>query len=450
MDTMRYTGIQNWQVLQQIDGFAGVTITGEIDGWLKNPVLEAEISCAAAFYGVRLQIAEEDTGRALTPWVEAKAENGVWSCEITGIPVGGLYCVRQQLVFYSEEKGFSNWAFANVVKHIGVGDVYLIAGQSNAVGWAKGLMYDPVQLGVSMFEQGSGWELACQPMGGRGSAFFTFGKQLNTRLGYPIGLIPRAIGGAPITDWMDGGCHMERLKKEEIGRIKGVLWYQGCTEANDGGECDYAGMFENVVEQFRKKFEDDTLPVITFQLNRLRSFDASGVHDAGYDRIREIQRTMPKRIPNVYVLPTIDLTTMSDSIHNSMASNRYLGERAAWFAMDVIYGRDKIYEVPDIERIEQIGGKTLKLIFQGITSTLDAFGVAPWELSVCAEDAVGVNPIVGYRIEGNRLLVECERALEGEVFVKSQYGSNPKNVIIDAESQIPILCFSNVKSEKNV
>jgi hypothetical protein len=299
--------------------------------------------------------------------------------------------------------------------------------------------FDPPQPEICKLNNSGEWEMATQPLSGTGhSMFMNFARALNRKLGYPIGLIPRAVGGSSITEWINGGCHMESLKKEQMGEIKGVLWYQGCNEAAKNKYEDYASKFEDVVCQLRKKFHDDKLNVITFQLNRELSGDDE---NAGWTNIREVQRNIPNIIDNTYVIPTIDMRDMSDCIHNSSNSNMILGERAANLVLSVIYKVENECFAPNINSINITDKNQMKLTFDNVYGELFAFNVASEELPICVTDGLGENLIADYSIDKDVITLKTQRNISGKISVMAQYGQNPKNIIIDTRSRLPMLCF---------
>ncbi|MEZ4628259.1 MAG: sialate O-acetylesterase [Eubacteriales bacterium] len=53
----------------------------------------------------------------------------------------------------------------DMVHHVGVGDVFVIAGQSNAAGRAKDPIEDAPEIGVSLLRDSGKWDLAAHPLG---------------------------------------------------------------------------------------------------------------------------------------------------------------------------------------------------------------------------------------------------------------------------------------------
>ncbi len=440
---MKVIGLQNWQVLQQVDGRAAVCFDITLDGWFENPVTEAEIKFSEKIYGINIRVVDETTGDVVVPWQEFRVNNRRCTGTIADIPTGGPYVFQTQYVFYNGSE-FNSWSGENVACHVGVGDIFLIAGQSNAVGCAKETYYEEPDINVRKLDSSGKWDMAFEPLGDVGySPFLTFAKQISKLTGYPTGLIPRAVGGSAVSTWVNGGVHLEKVKAENIENIKGVLWYQGCTDAEIGLWETYKQSFSEFAGEIRKKFNNSKLPIITFQLNRNKSCKNDPAKNMGYDNIREIQRQIPKELLEVYVIPTVDMMKMSDSIHNSVSSNKLLGERAADFAADVIYKQKSVYRAPDIEKITQISDVELELEFSNVVNRLTAYGVSPHDLPVCVQDSCGESCIVDYEIKNNKILLKLERPIDlSSAFVKAEYGSDPLNVIIDDESRLPVLCFT--------
>ena len=434
--SMKIEGLSSWQIIQQENGVGKVSFCGTVDEWLVNPVTDEEKKASADFLGVEFCFTDEEEGRPVTEYVKAQnLENGKFKCEIANIPLGGLYTLKRRLIF----KDYFWDGNANIY-HVAVGDIYLITGQSNAVGWSRGYFNEPIDLNVRMYSQNV-WNVASQPLGGHNySPFVSFGKLLSKKLGYPVGLIPTAVGGSPLMSWVPEGNCFKQMKKliNGIDKIKGILWY-------DGFDSGYAQEFKRFVSETRSIFGDDKIPVITFQLNRLRDYAHVEISREGYSQIREIQRRMPEHINDLYVIPTIDLSAMSDAIHNSVMSNRMLGERTAELALDVIYHKQHAFKAPDIEKIEKIGDNKIKLIFKNVERSLDAFSVAPIDLPVRVEDENGIKEVASYEIDKNEITVTLSENVGNGAMASCQYGEDPKNIIIDGDTQLPVLCFNKFK-----
>ena len=109
------------------------------------------------------------------------------------------------------------------------------------------------------------------------SPWLAFALALKRELGYPIGLIQTSVGGSPLSAWNpeENGIlfrNMIRTVSMCGGRVKGVLWYQGETDA--GGETETAGYLERFagfVSAVRREMNAPLLPFFTVQLNKFLS-----------------------------------------------------------------------------------------------------------------------------------------------------------------------------------
>lgn len=447
MRVLETLNVQDWQLFQQHDGKTDINIVMRLNenGWLNKPQIEAERQFEKVFYGVRCRCINENTGETVTAWTQAERKGIIFECAIKDVPAGGPYQLQTELIFRSEQID-QNCKTNNAANHVGVGDIFLIAGQSNADGSAKGMHFDEIDMNVRSYKNGE-WSVASQPLGNgyTHSPFLVFGKLLSKKLGYPIALLSRAVGGSPIKTWINGGEHMENLKKEKIGKIKGILWYQGCEEAARNQYDTYEELFCDFLRTARGLFDDDNLPVITFQLNRLLSSEiCSETVNVGWENIREVQRQIAQRHDNVYLVPTVDMKTMSDHIHNSVASNKALGERCAMYALDRIYNRT-VFRAPELRKAQRTGENVLVLEFDNVTNDLCAFSVTPDKLPIMLEDRNGKNEIEKYEICKNKITVYTSRSIDDGTSVKIHFGANPEYIITDFETQLPVVCIKNAE-----
>lgn len=118
---------------------------------------------------------------------------------------------------------------------VGVGELFVIAGQSNAAG-SSGELHMPTtpwmrsaRLSGDQLAWGNGADP--QVLGAAGSPWPVVGDRLGTRLHMPIGMINVAEGGTGIHEWQPGKLHYQRLlaalKAAGPGRVRAVLWQQG-------------------------------------------------------------------------------------------------------------------------------------------------------------------------------------------------------------------------------
>jgi len=446
-------GPKDWEILQQENGVASFDVGGEC-------YLEAEKDCEAAQiegYRVMARIVFEDTDEPVTEWIEAKHTEDKWNVHFEDVPAGGLY--RLTAIIMTNSHSWIEWGMGGLlIHHFGVGDLYVITGQSNAAGIGKGVISEPAELGVHVLRNCEKWDLATNPLYEKRSYHgpaVSFGKKLKSKLHYPIGLIPCAYGGSSLAQWLpdeDGlwfNYMIDVMKVNNI-KIKGVLWSHGSTDANGNGAIGYKERFGKFVNAIRDYCKNDKLPIITYQANRWLDDvkENEEKYDNGWDRLREEQRQAAREMSNVYIVPSIDAGKMTDGIHNSKASNIMLGERAAEKVLYEIYGIGMNPAAPDLECAKYVDDKTVELEFSNVADTLMTFHVFAKRLPVMINDDRGVVEIVDYKIDKNILFLNLARETKGNAYVKCQYGRNPFGIIQDMGKQLPVLCFSNVLIKK--
>lgn len=451
-------GPQNWQIIQQINGNAEIRLSGS---WILKEGFNGDVK-------VFVRIVREDSGDSVVKWMECEHfDGGRWSAAIKNIPVGGLYRIETCLAF-SGNNWAIEWGFrGDMIHHIGVGDLYVIAGQSNAVGYGKDPIYDPPEIGVHLFRNNGEWDLASHPLNDSTdtihnentelvnsgySPYIKFSKILKKNLGYPIGLIQAALGGSDLAAWNtdeNGYLYRNMFRKIKLcgGRIKGVLWYQGCSDADGGSHDKYLQRFKGFVSNLRKDLPDQELPFLTVQLNR-RVGVGDEMKNIGWGSVREAQRQAARVISNIYVVPALDCS-LSDDIHNSSAANIMLGERLAKMALSKIYAKKYACCAPDLSRAVLAGENKICLMFDNVYGRLSTFGMCIDEMPFTVVDEEGKAGITNCEVkDGNTIVLELDRKLKGKVFVHGAYEQNPKYFLPhDIETHLPMLAFYRVKLE---
>lgn len=453
-------GPSSWQILQQENGYATIELAGRWDYAeivAMTDELFKEVQVVAAVFN-------EDDGSQVIPWEYINIErDGTWSHTLEKVPAGGLYRIETGLKM--RNMGYCHdWDFrGDMIHHIGVGDLYVIAGQSNAVGYAKDPIYDPPEYGVHMLRSNGTWDLATHPFGDSTdtiheentdfsntghSPFLTLGKKIKEKVNYPIGLIPTALGGSAIRQWdtdQQGELWRAMIKviKNIGGKISGILWYQGCTDGDhiDTAEA-YHYTFTKVVERTRKELNIPGLPWFTVQLNR-QAYTASMPegHDRGWGQLREAQRKAARTIPGVYVIPSTDCT-LSDSIHNKAAANMMLGQRMARMVLKYNYGIETFCDAPDLMYIDRRDdNNALGLHFDNVYESI-IFRGGDVNKIFMVEDDSGVVPASDYDVYGDEVVLKMERQLQGRVYVSGLWQSCPAfEVPVESTTRLPILSF---------
>lgn len=453
-------GPTDWQILQQENGFAKVELSGRFIR-IHKPEVEEQAAETPKIYAM---VSKEETGEPIVWWTECTLSGEKWSVTLD-IPAGGPYTIHTSM---TEMKGenWSEWGTrGDIIQHIGVGDLYVIAGQSNSAGYGKDFVYDPPEFGIHIYKNNKSWNLATHPLQDSTGAesnpnrdgantghslYLSFAKYLKRDLGYPIGLIQTSQGASSLAAWHpDEKGHLYRNMIQRIkecgGKIKGVVWYQGCSETGDIKNA------ESYLERFRvmrdKMFEElnvENIPFIVFQLSYCNDGkDSEG--DREWGTVRDQLRRMNRELKNTYVIPTTD-STFSDQIHISALSNIRLGERAAKIVLCHLFGKNYMCDAPDIGCVKRINDTTVEIIFDNVYERLET-RVNGENLSIYAEDSDGIASVTEYQItDRNRIILTFERNLKDKCVLHGGYTKGMKGLLpIDFATHLPVLSFYGVE-----
>lgn len=227
-----------------------------------------------------------------------------------------------------------------------------------------------------------------------------FASRMADLTGERIGLIPAAHGGSSLAQWSPafGGepegstrtlygamlNRVRRARERDDVEVRGVLWYQGESDANLTNAADYAERFDAWLARLRSDLGEVDLPLYAVQLGRYTGHEDPGFGvETAWDRVREAQRTLPSRSHATGVVSAVDLG-LSDTIHISAPELERLGRRLANVASRGASG-------PDVLRVEFAGRAPnglclLTVSCSGVTGSWQGTGLRGFSLT----DANGV------------------------------------------------------------
>lgn len=461
----------DWEILQQENGSAGIRLEGSFQ------VHPAAIQVGVLTATPVVRVMREEDNKTVVPWTPAQkitpGENFSGSFEATlTVPAGGLYRIETSLETKSTLPNLT-WLYrGDCVLHVGVGNLFLIAGQSNSAGYSRDFCTDPPDLAVHLFRNRSKWDLACHPMnestfagslaneemGIPGpSPYLSFGKCYGKFTGMPVGLIQTALGGSPMKRWMPGEGDLYQNMLDKIrqtgGKYAGILWYQGCSDTDPEAAAMYYENFKTFVDAVRSHLGYE-IPVFTMQLNR----QINGIHDACWGMVREAQRRAALEIPGVYVLSTTNLS-LSDGIHNSAQANVALGEKLAsqcHFVLEV--GEE--YAAPALKSAEGVTererealglaaeGWWLRLTFSHVKNCFLLYSDLGEDSGFTLEDAGGNVEILKVRAnreDRNQVYLQAARQTGAEARLSFAWQADPVRLpMVDEVTYLPPLSFYQV------
>lgn len=473
-------GPSDWQVLQR-----------RLDNTVDIPLAGTWLDPADRMAKVEVRIVDERFQRPPAghlDWHLADTNpDRTWRHVLEGIPAGGPYRLETRLRMDGD-----SWRLAgDQILHLGVGDLWIIAGDDNALGFGHGSVEDPPEFGVHMFRKNERWSLAGHPIhditGLRNARFFssgapghspwlTFARMIRRETGLPVGLIPAAQEGtlletwhnrkkgmqSPALDnllalvWMatscydfanfslhDGGPRLVPKPETPPGIVAGCVWFQGNADCRrEGAAAAYKELFPAFIGRLRAVFEAPHLPVIVCQLNRVIGVAKPGESHL-WGLVREAQRSAAHDIDMVAIIPTLDAGLL-DGIHISAIGNVIIGERAGRAALGLVYGREYPWRTPDFHDAWMPEGKRGQVVIEFSNVSGELRPVAGEISSLLIADRDGGAPIRKVKLIGsNQILAELNRELGEGPVISFCSSHNPPLAFVD-DNNCPPLAFANI------
>jgi len=385
-------GLRPYQVLQsESGGTATVSLQGTTD-WQDPATVQVRV--------------QPQSRVGFWRWIDAgTSENGTWSAEVYNIPAGGPYRVEIRLRVEGDAVA------RTAIEHVLVGDLWILAGQSNMQGVGNNIDVAEPSEKVHVFAMNDEWRIAEEPLhrlgesrdivhsgiedeGARNNVVLDvdgwtkgaglglpFAHEMVRESGRPVGLIPCAHGGTSMMQW-DPGLRdaggtslygaMYRRFLAAGGKVRGVLWYQGESDANPDDAPKFLGRFLSFVQAVRNDFDAPDLPFYYVQIGR---FVTEG-DPVFWNTIQVVQLQAEELLTNSGMVASADLA-LDDNIHIGTDGLKTLGKRLAGLALRDLYAFDGNRQGPRLNAIERADtpfGPQLRLTFNGAYGRLESAG----------------------------------------------------------------------------
>jgi hypothetical protein len=164
---------------------------------------------------------------------------------------------------------------------------------------------------------------------------YSFGKAIinNVPANISVLIIPVAIGGSSISQWIGDSLyrHVKLFSNfeskagvgKQYGVIKGILWHQGESDANEKDIPHYKERLAVLFSKFRSAVGNNNLPVL---MGELGSFSKDKEH---FSLINKAIHDYSSEDKNTAVISTGDLQDKGDNLHFNSKSQRIMGRRFA-------------------------------------------------------------------------------------------------------------------------
>ena len=396
--------------------------------------------------------------------------DGGWLAELDSMPAGGPYDLK-----------ISDSGYSYTYKNLYVGEVFVVAGQSNAE-WnvydsednedtlrkfndqTKVRLFSPASVRgtTPLFDSETKWQVArdqwSEYIFGSASAIGVFSVQklmsLNNDLeGVKIGIIQLTYGGTSIELFMPSSVSEkyvpEQADDEFIfsgfwnGYMEGVapfaaralMYYQG--ENSTHLEHIYEIFLRDYISGARAAFYDEALPVMLVQLAGYG--ESYGQDSDSWAKIREVQQRVANTTENVGLVTAIDLSD-ADRYNIHPSRKREIGDRLAWLAMDLVYGSGRGKASRQMTEYQLDGNVySIKFAAEELTFAKDPLGDVDFEVMTAEGKWIAAQS----KTEGDTLFVWSDDA-QNPVGVRYAWANYPRAVIYD-ENGLPVLPFNTAK-----
>lgn len=250
-----------------------------------NILIRGHVSVAAAQVEARLS-GHSLNGPLSATWrkVSVNSDTGDFTTNLTST-AGGFYSLEVRA------QGHSRSVETLVVPHVGIGEVFIVSGQSNSTNYGETLQVTETRM-VTTFD-GSTWRIANDPQPGvqdnskKGSFIPPFGDALYRRYGVPIGVASVGHGSTSVRQWLPAGAPVEVMptmtkfvielpngtlvcdgtlfkgmmaRIEELGPhgFRALLWHQGESDAHQAPAHEisaavYRRMLAHIILETRRR-----------------------------------------------------------------------------------------------------------------------------------------------------------------------------------------------------
>nr|WP_315424366.1 sialate O-acetylesterase [uncultured Pedobacter sp.] len=207
---------------------------------------------------------------------------------------------------------------------------------------------------------------------------YFFAKEIQNKLGIPVGMISSAIPGSAIEPWISENAFAQEdyFKNQKVGndpgkfyptmiepltqfKIRGFLWYQGETNCFLNEKISYAYKMKGLINSWRKAWKENDLPFYYVQIAPFNYSKTKGkvpVDENTEPEFWEAQ-TQLLRLSNTGMISTNDLTDSNEDLHPTYKWE--VGRRLALWALAKTYNQKSDFSGPVYKSVSFKNGKAV-------------------------------------------------------------------------------------------
>lgn len=384
--------------------------------------------------------------------------------QLTGIPVGGPYALT-----------ISDAEDEVAIEKIYVGDVWILAGQSNMEGagrrrakeiaydlnpnqevrayylddhWdaARSLLHqqwmntDPgvqakyLKIGnIATLDHFDGFRDNPEKFSGVGPGHF-IALRMHELTRVPQAVIPCAMGATGMNDWTPEDVTPASLYRSMIrraydcgGNIRGVFWHQGEGETSPDGIKNYNDNMKLFISSIRRDLKKKDLPFVQAQIGHTTLPQCSNQEtEDNWQRVRELQRKLPEIIPNVSTVSTAN-SYLQDLIHIDAQSHEELGRTMAEEMYRMLTGiGTKLPSVSSVKIEDHEAFYYIVVTYDNVIGSLVSDG-RPYGFSVTQDDEKPYDYPYRYidtiRLDGDKVIITVETSYTKPETASIWYGA---------------------------
>lgn len=249
---------------------------------------------------------------------------------------------------------------------------------------------------------------------------------------YKVGAVMPPLKGQTFFGYKPAGLYNAMLAPLLDFSIKGILWYQG--ESNAGRPEEYKSLLPALIRDWRHNLGQGDLPFLLVQLpNFMEARETPG--ESGWALFREAQAEALK-LPATAMAITYDIGEWND-IHP--LNKKDIGNRLALLARKVAYGdAEVVFSGPTFKSMA-LNGRRIIISFDNTGSGLTVHGgKRPGHFAIAGEDMKFV--WAKARIRGNRVILK-NRNIKHPVAVRYAWADNPAGANLYNREGLPAAPF---------